>query len=545
METEVHEPIFMEGLSVSPGKAAARICLYSHKNYQNAALRIRRKEMVPEKELARYAEAISYCQKEISEVRARVAQKMGEAEAAVFDAHLSLLNDPAMITEVQSIIKSQSFPFEQAVEQVFVRYEELFADLDDAYLKERSTDIGEVKRRLLNFGYETEPGFVCSGQRACGRGFHSIIVAEELTAEMIMGIDLSRVQGVVTEKGGANGHAAILARAAGIPAVTGVKNAMDYARCGNNIYIDGATGKIQFHPYDELFKKYNSVDKPTEVNVEESLPGIQVFANCSGEKSAQRAIDNGADGIGLFRTEMLFLHEGKLLSETEQSAIYTKVCETMNGKPVTFRLLDIGGDKGLPFLKIAPEENPFLGFRGARFLLGNMDILRTQIRALLYTAFTHPIRIMIPMIVDRTQLLAIKDEILRTASFMDCPLSNIEIGIMFEVPSAIFQAEELLTEVDFGSIGSNDLMQYLFAVDRNNVLVAEDYDRNHPVLWKCMKIISEAGEKLGKKISLCGEIASYPGYAQRLYHLGIRSLSVSPQLIGSVRKELNDAVRKA
>ncbi len=229
-------------------------------------------------------------------------------------------------------------------------------------------------------------------------------MAEELTADMIMGIDLSRVHGIVTEKGGVNGHAAILARAAGIPAVTGVLNAMDHARCGGHIYIDGARGEIQFNPVEELFKKFNGVEKDKDIVVEESLSGIEVLANCSGEKSVTRAVERGADGIGLFRTEMLFLHEGKLLTETEQSQIYSKVCEVMKGKPVTFRLLDIGGDKALPFLKIAPEENPFLGFRGARFLLGNLDILRAQIRALLFTALTYSIRIMIPMIVDLPQL---------------------------------------------------------------------------------------------------------------------------------------------
>lgn len=543
MATLQQEPIAMKGHSVSPGKVAARICLYSHKNYQQAALRIRRKEMVPEKELNRYAEAIAYCETEISRVRDRVCNEIGEAEAAVFDAQLALLNDPAMITEVKKIITEENRPFEEAVETVFSRFEKMFAELDNAYLQERSTDIGEVKRRLLNFGYETEPGFVCSGQSACGRGYKSIIVAEELTAEMIMEIDLSRVRGIVTERGGVNGHAAILARAAGIPAVTGVKGAMDYARCGNNIYIDGAAGDIQFHPDQELFAQFDAVDISHSTEIEESACGVEVLANCSGVKGALLAQERGADGIGLFRTEMLFLHEGKLLDEFEQTAIYNEICSHMDGKPVTFRLLDIGGDKALPFLKIAPEDNPFLGFRGARFLLGNRDILRTQIRALLRTAIDHPIRIMFPMIVDLPQLLEIKEEILRAALLLDCPRKNFELGLMFEVPSAIFQAKELLAEVEFGSIGSNDLMQYLFAVDRNNELVANDYDKDHPVLWLSMKQIAEAAELTGRKISLCGEIASYPGYAEKLYDLGICSLSVSPQLIPAVRKELNGCVK--
>lgn len=544
MKQENESTITIQGHSISPGQAAARICLYSHKNYLNASRRIRRQNLIPEDELKRYDEALAYCAKEISAVRDRVAKEIGESEAAVFDAQMAMLNDPTMIKEIKEFVNKNHLTFEDAVEKVFQRYEDMFANIDDAYLKERATDIGEVKRRLLNFGYETEPGFVCSGHRACGKGYKSIIVAEELTADMIMGIDLSRVYGIVTEKGGVNGHAAILARASGIPAITGVKNAMDVARCGNTVYIDGAEGVVQFNPCKELVEEFSRIQEIKEITIEESLTGVDVLANCSDVASAKKARDFGADGIGLFRTEMLFMHEEKLLSEQEQIDAYTEVCKIIEGKPVTFRLLDIGGDKALPFLGIEQEENPFLGFRGARFLLGKRDILRTQLRALLRTAMTYPLRIMLPMIVDLNQLRALQDEIKVCANLLDFDLRGVEIGVMFEVPSAIFQAEALLSEVDFGSIGSNDLMQYLFAVDRNNELVADDFDKNHPILWKCIKILVDSAEKTGKKLSICGEIASYPDYAERLFHLGVHSLSVSPQLIANVRSVLNEAVRQ-
>lgn len=545
MVQDNQSPIRLQGRSVAPGETAAPICLYSYKNYQKAAIRIRRKDLTPEKEVARYNEAMEYCEKDIFRLRQRVATEIGEAEAAVFDAQLALLKDPTMSMQIIKLINEKSQPFEDAVEEVFSHFEEKFAQLNNEYLRERTTDIGEVKRRLLHFGYETEPGFVCTGQKFCGRGYQSIIVAEELTAEMIMEIDLSRIRGIITEHGGVNGHAAILARAAGIPAITGVEGAMDYARCGDKVYLNGGTGECEFFPSDELFNCYNISSGENEIPVEKSVQGVEVLANCSSIENAISAKERGADGIGLFRTEMLFLNRGKLLNEEEQTTIYSEVCKILDDKPVTFRLLDIGGDKALPFLNITPEENPFLGFRGARFLLGNRDILRTQIKALLRTSQTYPLNLMMPMIVDLKQFKKIQEEIKQCANEISVSLDNINIGIMFEVPSAIFEAPELLAEADFGSIGSNDLMQYLFAVDRNNDLVADDYDKDHPVLWKCMEQVAKAGIETNTKISLCGEIASYPGYATRLFDVGITNLSVSPQLIPGVRQELNRAANEA
>lgn len=543
MKKASDSPLEIGGLPVSPGQVATRICLYSHKNYQQAALRIRKKEMSIENEISRYKEAIAYCEKAIIAVRKKVDKEIGSAEAAVFDAQLAMLKDPSMTKKVNDKISKENLPFENAVEEVLSSYERMFAELDDAYLQERSSDISEIKRRLLNFGYETEPGFVCSGFKRCGRGFHSIIVAEELTSEMLMEIDLSTIYGIITEKGGINGHAAILTRAAGIPAVTGVKGAMDIARCGNSVYLDGNTGEVIFNPNNSLLKKYKHARKKEVTTVEESLPGVTVLANCSSVETAQEAQIKHADGIGLFRTEMLFLHKGSLLNEKEQIEHYSSTCRALKGKEVTFRLLDIGGDKPLPSLEIGSEENPFLGYRGARFLLGHREILQTQLRALLTTALKYPLNIMLPMIVDIEQLKELKAEIQQISVELSVPNEQYKIGLVFEVPSAIFQAEELLNEVDFGSIGSNDLTQYLLAVDRNNDLVAVDYNNDHPALWRSMQIIADAAKKTGRRISICGELASFPGYAKRLFELGICALSVSPHMIAQVRQELNNAVK--
>jgi len=537
----VADRIEMNGLSVSPGMTASHICLYSHGNYQKAALRIRKVNLNPDKELERFESARLFCSTEIQNLRTRVAQEIGEAEASVLDAQLALLNDTAIDKEVAELIRHTAVPFEEAVEIVFASYEKRFAALDSDYFKDRSSDISEVKLRLLNFAFKTEPGFVCSGPKSCSRGKKAVIVAEELTASMLMEIDLGRIKGIVTERGGVNGHAALLARSAGIPAITGVAGAMDHARCGNAILIKATEGVVIFNPSESDLTELTALEQES-YTAEPSVPGTAVYANCSSLDSVISAREHGADGIGLFRTEMLFFKAGKILSESEQEEIYLQTLEIMDGKPVTFRLLDIGGDKSSSFIAHNKEENPFLGFRGSRFLLGNPEILTSQIRALLKASQSYPLRIMLPMIVDTVQFEQLRDIIYAEAQMLNISMKQVELGVMFEVPSAVFQAEELMEMADFGSIGSNDLLQYLFAVDRNNELVAHAYDMNHPVLWKCMDILAQTASRFDKQISICGELASYPGFASKLNSIGITNLSVSPQLIRQVRHELNQAV---
>ncbi len=531
-----------KGVTISPGRVATRICLYSYKNYLQAAKRKRKRNINTDKEVIRFVEAVDFCSEELKNIRQKVEVEIGKAEAAVFDAQLAILNDPAIKTGVEQLIQTKEIPFESAVEEVFSQYEEMFAQIDDAYLKERSTDIGEIKRRLLNFGYKTEPGFICSGVSNCGRGYNSVIIAEELTAEMMVDLDLTNVCGIVTEKGGVNGHAAILARAAGIPALTGVTGIMDHVECAMTLFLDTYTETVVLNPPPEVIEKFAPNTVQEEEIIEESLEGVTVMANCSQMKDAQKAVHYKADGIGLFRTEILFLQKGKMLSEDEQFHIYSEVSKKLSPKPVTFRLLDIGGDKNLPFLGITKEENPFLGWRGARFLLGNRQILRTQLRALLRTALISPIKIMFPMIADLKQVNTLIEETFNCAALLDVPRKNYKIGVMFEVPSALFDAEPILKEVDFGSIGSNDLMQYLFAVDRNNEKVSADYDMSHPILWHCMEQLATTAQKLQKELSICGELASCRGYADKLIDIGITKVSVTSQLIPMVRGEMNKKV---
>jgi phosphoenolpyruvate-protein kinase (PTS system EI component) len=269
-----------------------------------------------------------------------------------------------------------------------------------------------------------------------------------------------------------------------------------------------------------------------------SPEGMEAQANASSIEDVIQARALSADGIGLFRTEICFLKADRLLDESEQFRFYSSVAEALSGKKVTFRLLDVGGDKPLPFLRIKKENNPYLGWRGARFLLGNPDILGMQVRALARVSKRHKIRILFPMVVDVRQqdlLINAVSEIILTSEGLS---ENIELGAMFEVPSACLQARELYKRIDFGSIGSNDLIQYLFAVDRTNEQVSDGYDPLHPILWNVLVQLVQASKEAGKSLSICGEMAGREGMAGRLLGIGIRSLSVSPRLLPQVRRDM-------
>jgi phosphoenolpyruvate-protein phosphotransferase (PTS system enzyme I) len=388
---------------------------------------------------------------------------------------------------------------------------------------------------------------VCEGQPYCSRGANRIIVAEELTADMMTRMNFEKVRGLITEHGGVSSHAAIIARSIGIPAISGVRDIMKFVKCGDSILLDGDKGRVYLHPPAEVINRILPQQTAQAASVDVSLitpPGMEVLANASSIEDVRKAFAVNADGIGLFRTEILFLKADRLLSEEEQYDFYSQVVAAMPGKTVTFRLLDVGGDKPLPFLRLKKENNPYLGWRGARFLLGNPDIFSLQIRSLVKLSMSGPVRILFPMIVDAAQqeilIKAIK-EILITASGN---AENIKIGAMFEVPSACLQAREIYKHVDFGSIGSNDLIQYLFAVDRTNEQVSSDYDPQHPILWKLLEEIAIAAREMKKELSICGEMAGREGMVGRFLDIGIKSLSVSPRLIPQVRRAMTDYITK-
>jgi len=528
------------GLSINPGKVLAPVCLYSAERHRNVTEMTLASPKQIGQELARFDDALMTCSKELDKITADVTTSIGQAEAEIFITQKHILNDPAMLEKVRLVISGERKNVEYAVHRVLGDYEHQFEKIDNEYLRERATDIGEIRRRLLNHLFNLRPGFVCEGQHTCSKGENRIIVAEELTPDMIVHMNLEKVRGFVTEHGGISSHAAIIARSLGIPAVSGVRDILDFVKCGNRLLIDGNEGKVFLNPDAATVAAIIPVAPviTDSVCLLESPPGIEILANASMLEEVRLARSVNADGIGLLRTEIFFLSLNRIPSEEEQFGYYVKIIEMMEGKPVTFRMLDVGGDKPLPFLRIEKEQNPYLGWRGARFLLSNPDIFGMQVRALARASAVAPIKVMFPMVIDAQQMALLNREFREHADSVRADQSAIRIGAMFEVPSAVLAAREIFDHIDFGSIGSNDLIQYTFAVDRNNERVSGEYNPEHPLLWSILRQLGVISRQTGKPLSICGEMAGRDGTANRLIDIGIPSISVSPRLIPRVRNEV-------
>jgi phosphoenolpyruvate-protein phosphotransferase (PTS system enzyme I) len=529
-----------QGLAVTSGKVAGPACLYSGEHRRPADTgRLTDEEVTAE--LLRFEKALKDCSEELKSIAGTVATTVGKTEAEIFLTQKHIMNDSTIVRQIRSGISETRKNAEYVIFDVYSRYEEKFAAMDNEYLRERRTDIGEIRRRLLNHMQQTAPRFICEGQEFCTRGANRIIVAEELTADMMVRMNFEKVHGLVTEHGGISSHAAIIARSLGIPAVSGIRDLMSHVQCGDTILLDGDRGKVYINPDDEFVRKIIppvTQDDTAQLSALVTPEGMEIMANASSIDDVKLAQQNHADGIGLFRTEMLFLKAERLLDENEQYEYYLQTVREMPGKPITFRLLDVGGDKPLPFLRIKKESNPYLGWRGARFLLGNPDIFATQVKALVRLSKEARIRLLFPMVVDATQMQALITFVKDVLVHVDALTENIELGAMFEVPSACIQARSIFKIADFGSIGSNDLIQYLFAVDRNNEQVSDDYDPLHPVLWNVLSDLVAAARENDTALSICGEMAGREGICARLLDIGLRSLSVSSRLIPSVRQEM-------
>lgn len=528
-----------QGLAVTSGKVAGPACLFSAVHHRSVKeLRLTNDEL--SSELVRFENALRACSQELETIALGVASNVGMAEAEIFLTQKHIMNDGTIVQQIRKGISEDKKNAEFVIFEVFNRYEEKFKKMDNQYLRERAADIAEIRRRLLDSMNETRPRFLCEGQAHCQRGTNRVIVARELTADMMVHMNFEKVRGIVTEHGGVSSHAAIIARSLGIPAVTGIRDIMDHVKCGDTIILDGDAGIVYLNPPADLIRKIvpRAPKAESEQAVLISPEGMELCANASSIEDVKQANQFSADGIGLFRTEILFLKADRLLDEEEQYAYYSQVIAAMPGKTVTFRLLDVGGDKPLPFLRLKQETNPYLGWRGARFLLGSPDIFKAQIRALVRLSKENRIRILFPMVVDARQQQALLQAVKETMLFAEGVSENIELGAMFEVPSACLQARKIFELIDFGSIGSNDLIQYLFAVDRTNEQVSVDYDPDHPILWDMLKELVAAAHDTNKSLSICGEMAGREGMAVRLLDIGIHSLSVSPRLVPQVRKEM-------
>ena len=523
-----------KGLPLSPGVAVARVCLFNERRHVSLPVaNVTDKEVRSEGD--RFRKALSLVREKLELLIKEVKDRVGKAEAEIFMAQKMILEDPMLIERIADHIRSKNFNAEKAVISSLDYFESQLAQLDNAYLRDRASDIGEVKRRLLDALADLNPSFQCENDSFCQRGKNRIVIAQELTPSLTMELNTDFIRGFVTDRGGVASHAAILARALRIPAVSGIPGIHDMIFCGTEVLINGDTGEVVIWPSKKTLSQYPDLRLAAaeEITAVAPVAGLKVFANLSLAKNVKEVVEHEAEGIGLYRTEFEFFAAGKILCEMEQYGLYLEVLKAMKDKPVYFRMLDLGGDKTADFLKLQKEQNPALGLRGSRFLLAHPELFRNQARALARASRHGRVNVMYPMVIDIDQFRKLKKAFEEATE--DIPRGEIKHGLMFEVPSACLDAEEILKEADFGSIGTNDLIQYLFAVDRDNEFVAYDHHPDRKIFWHLIQHVAHAAKKHHKPLSVCGELASHPEYARNLMREGIRAVSVAPRAITGLR----------
>lgn len=486
------------------------------------------------REFARVTVAMAEAARQIAQLTEEVSARIGKAQANIFFAQHMMVEDETLHAEIREAIVNEHLNAEAAIAKCLDKYEKLLQEVDNAYMSDRAADIGELRRRLLDIMLAGNGAGSTRRKRSPSSDFH-IIVAGDLTPSDTVNLNTEKTLGFITEHGGTASHAAILARAMGLPSVSGIHQIYNQINTGDYILLDGASGELFVNPAPETLALYPTVRRVVEHHVRQvkPVPGFTVMGNIGLVEDLPLLHEVGAEGIGLYRTEFEFLASSILLDEEAQYARYAAVAKAMQGRPVFMRLLDLGGDKEAPYLELSREENPCLGFRGARLLLGRPDLLVPHVRALARASAHGHIHLTYPMIVDVDQFLILRERIRQATEGI--PTENLSHGVMFEVPSACLQADELLSVADFGSIGTNDLIQYLFAIDRNNERVAGDYNPDKPMFWKLLGQIADAAGKHDKLLSLCGEIGGQPQFLPKIIDLGIRSISVSPRQVGLAR----------
>lgn len=497
-------------------------------------------------ELAALEEAVSLATYELRDVREKVAGQLGQSEAKIFDVHLSILHDQSLLEKVRRLVRDRRLTALAALIAVASEYDRLFASVKDEFIRERAADLKDVLQRLGKHLSKTEPRISAPLQTPM------ILVANELLPSDVLAITEHDILGIVTQSGGRTSHAAILARSYGIPSVAGVPGILDAVASGNLLIVDGGSGKIVIHPNDATTKEfskqrqqYDSLrhrleHQPTGSTQTADQVQLELMANVSCVADAMEARREGASGIGLFRTEFYFLTHSGMPSEDEQFEEYLAVIQAAPEAPVTIRTLDLGGDKMIPYLTRSHELNPIMGMRSIRISFAHPDFFQQQIRAVLRVAHQthHAVRLMFPMITNWEELQWIRqhmDDARGELELRGQAYGDVAIGAMIEVPAAAVMIEHLLEAVDFISIGTNDLVQYLNAADRDNSNVNHLCQALSPAVIRVLQSVIDACGEANKDVSVCGEMAGSPRAFPLLLGMGLRNFSMSPAFIPMIR----------
>lgn len=501
-------------------------------------------------ELKRLQDAIEKFVAITNEMADKMAKTVGEQDADILRGHIIMLQDPMIEEQISALMISEKISAEMALEQVLDQTAEMFAAVPDELIQQRATDLMDIKSRMLKILMGIEEVDISQVPE------NTVLVARDLTPSMTAGINPANIAGILTEVGGRTSHSAILARAMEIPAVLSIEGICGIVKNGDTVVLDGSKGEAIVNPDEATVKEFEKkfADYAAEKELLKAYKGkpsqtkdgvkVELVSNIGKPEDADKVVECDGEGIGLFRTEFLFMDRDSVPTEEEQFEAYKKVAETMKGKPVIIRTLDIGGDKAIPYLGLETEENPFLGFRAIRFCLKRRDIYEVQLRALLRASAFGDIKIMVPLVTGVDELRAVKvilEDIKRQLDKDGIAYNkDVKVGVMMETPAACMMADALAKEADFFSIGTNDLTGYTMAVDRGNAKVAYLYSTYNPAVLRAIKRIIECGKAEGIMVGMCGEAAADPKLIPLLLAFGLDEFSVSATSVLKTRKTISD-----